>query len=377
MADDGQERSEEPTGKRLSDAREKGQLPRSKELSTVVVLLTAGAAFIFIGGYMLREMEEIMRGSFTLDPALIHDPDRFTSHFLGLMNRSLNMLFPFFLAMVVAGIASALLLSGWNFSTQALAPKIEKLDPIKGMGKIFTWRGLVEMIKALVKFSIVAVAAIIYVNIFEGHFVGLGKEDLLPAMAHAADLLLWVFLVLSSTLIIVAAVDIPYQLWDHTRQLKMSKQEVKEEGKQTEGSPEIKGRQRQIQFQMHQKRMMEAVPKADVVITNPTHFAVALRYEGGSMGAPLVVAKGVDYLAQRIREIAKEHHIPVITAPPLSRAIYYSTEVDSPIPEGLYRAVAQVLAYVYHLRRGDKVQAEKMAKSMHEMPIPDDLRRDG
>ncbi|MBF0470754.1 MAG: flagellar biosynthesis protein FlhB [Gammaproteobacteria bacterium] len=376
MADDSQERSEEPTGKRLSDARAKGQVARSKELGSVLVLLTAGAMFIIIGEHMMQGMMDIMSESFVLHPDVIHDAANFPFIFMGLMEKTLRLVAPFLFAMIVAGVSSNIALSGWNFSTQAMAPKLSKLDPIKGMGKLFAWRGLVELAKALAKFILVVTAAVLYLQGLEGEFIGLGYEDLESGMAHMGSLLTWVFIILSATLILVAAVDVPFQLWDHKKQMKMAKQEVKEENKQTEGSPEVKGRQRQIQFQMTQKRMMEAVPQADVVITNPTHYAVALRYEGSSMSAPILVAKGGELIAQKIREVAKEHQIPIVSSPPLCRAIFYSTELDRVIPEGLYRAVAQVLAYVYHLRQGHREEAANIAKGMDSMEIPEEYQHD-
>jgi flagellar biosynthetic protein FlhB len=194
-------------------------------------------------------------------------------------------------------------------------------------------------------------------------------------MAHAGELLTWSFLVLSSILILVVVVDVPFQIWDHQRQLKMTKQEVKEEHKQTEGSPEVKGRQRQVQMEMAQRRMMEEVPKADVVVTNPTHYAVALRYDAEQMGAPVVIAKGTEIIAAKIRSLATENDVPVVAAPPLARALYFSTELGEAIPEGLYRAVAQVLAYVYQLKQGPIYNREGQAPMM-DLPIPDDLQHD-
>jgi flagellar biosynthetic protein FlhB len=256
-----------------------------------------------------------------------------------------------------------------------LAFKPEKLNPVKGLSRIFGWRGILEMLKGLAKFALVAVVALMLLNNMGDRFLGLGTEPLEQGMSHAADLLTLAFLILSSVLILVAAIDVPFQLWDHQRQLKMTMQEIKEEHKQTEGNPEMKGRQRQMQREMSQRRMMEDVPKADVVVTNPTHYAVALRYDTTQAGAPVVVAKGTELLAAKIRSLAVEHDVPVLAAPPLARALYFSTELGEAIPEGLYRAVAQVLAYVYQLKQGPIYNREGQTP-MTDLPIPDDLQHD-
>lgn len=373
---DGQERTEQPTSKRLADAREKGQVPRSKELATLTALLTSALLFLTIGPGMLQGLLDIMRRFFTIERARLEDVDKLTLFFLDAVIDALLALAPFLAAMVVAAVVANVAMSGWNFTGSALALKLDKLDPVKGMKRVFGPNGLMELGKGLAKFVVVGLfaAAVLY---WQGDaFLGLGSEALKPALAHAGELLSWAFLVISASLILLVLADVPFQLWNHKRQLKMTKQEVKEEFKQTDGSPELKRRQRQIQFEAAQRRMMDEVPKADVVVTNPTHFAVALRYDQNAMDAPVVVAKGADLIAGKIRSIAQEHNVPILSAPPLARAIYFNTEINQPIPMGLYRAVAQVLAYVYHLRQGTVYDRSGVAFNPDDLEIPDELRRD-
>lgn len=372
---DGQERSELPTDKRVREAREKGQVPRSKELASVTSLLVSGAMFLAYGGTLLQELLSLLHRVFSPPRNLIFETDALVSHFLQAIAEAIWIFAPFFAAMVVAALISGVLLSGWNFSAQAMAFKLEKLDPIKGMGRLFSWRGLVELTKAMSKFALVSIAAIVLLQAQVDQFLGLGREALPQGLAHMADLLTWAFLLVSSVLLIVVAIDVPFQLWDHQRQQKMTKQEVKDEGKQTEGNPEVKGQQRRIQREMSQRRMMAAVPEADVVITNPTHYAVALKYDADSMRAPILVAKGGDMMATQIRSIATANNVPIVSAAPLARAIYYSTELDQMIPEGLFRAVAQVLAYIFNLKAGKGYGGDGRTP-LDDLPIPDDLKRD-
>ncbi|MCW8918227.1 MAG: flagellar biosynthesis protein FlhB [Gammaproteobacteria bacterium] len=372
---DGQERTEQPTPKREREAREKGQIARSRELNTVMALLAAGGAFLTLGGGIVESLAQMMRQRFTIAREDIFDDAALVNHFMSTLRDEVWVLLPFMLIMAVVAVLSSISLGGWSLSASALAFKPEKLNPLKGLSRVFGWRGVLEMLKGLAKFLLVLVTALVLLNVLGDRFLGLGGEPLLQGMAHAGELLTWSLLLLSSVLILVAAIDVPFQLWDHSRQLKMTMQEVKDEHKQTEGSPEVKGRQRQLQMEMAQRRMMEEVPKADVVVTNPTHYAVALRYDAQRMGAPVVVAKGAGLVAARIRAVAGEHDVPVLAAPPLARALYFSTELGAAIPEGLYRAVAQVLAYVYQLKQGPIYNREGQAP-MSDLPIPDELQHD-
>lgn len=373
---DGQERTEQPTPKRLQEAREKGQVPRSRELSTAATLLAGAGALLILGEPMMRSFMGLMAGGLTLSRAEVFDTTMMATRLAGGLLDGVLLAAPLFLLSILAALVAAVALGGWSFNSEAFSFKPEKLDPVKGLGRVFSWRGVVEMLKGLAKFAVVATVAVLFLQIQGPRFLGLGAEPLMQGLAHTGDLLGWAFLAVSAAMLLVVAVDVPFQLWDHNRQLRMTKQEIKEEFKQTEGSPEVKARQRRIQMQMAQRRMMEEIPKADVVITNPTHYAVALRYDAREMNAPVVVAKGADLLAARIRAIASEHDVPILSAPPLARSLYHTTELGDPIPAGLYRAVAQVLAYVYHLRQGPIYNREGMTPNLDDLPIPDDLRRD-
>ncbi len=371
--DKGQERTEEATPKRLHEAREKGQIPRSRELNTMTLMLAASGGLLFLGGGIVDGLQSLLRHTLQLERKLIFDTQAIP-HFLAENTLStLLSLTPFLVLMVVAALLAPLALGGWSFSPQAMGFKLEKLNPIKGFGRIFAARGLVELIKSLAKFLILALVTALLLWHKADLFLGLGNEPLRPALQHVAGLLGWSFLYLSLALILIAAVDVPFQLWDHARQLKMTRQEVRDEMKETDGRPEVKQQIRRMQREMAQRRMMQEVPRADVIVTNPTHFAVALRYDQNKMRAPRVVAKGADLVALNIRAKGHEHNVPILSAPPLARALFHSTEINQEIPAGLYHAVAQVLAYIYQLRsRGQQPVGEPLA----DLPIPDELRRD-
>ncbi|MFA7632038.1 MAG: flagellar biosynthesis protein FlhB [Thiohalomonadaceae bacterium] len=370
---DGQERTEQATPKRQQEAREKGQVPRSRELNTVAALLAAATAFLVMGDSMTTRLALQMRQNLSLSREQIFDVNGLPAHFIAAVVQALWILMPFFVLMVVVAIGASAVLGGWAFTS--ISFKWEKLDPIKGMGRVFGWRGLLEMIKGMAKFMLVALTALLLLKSMGDDFLGLSSESLNLSLGHAGSLLAWAFLLLSATLLIVVFIDVPFQLWDHQRQLRMTKQEVRDEFKHTEGSPEVKGRIRRMQMEIAQRRMMAEVPKADVVVTNPTHYAVALRYDQTGGGAPIVVAKGTELIALKIRNVAQEHDVPVLQAPPLARALYYSTDLDQPVPVGLYRAVAMVLAYVYHLRQG-LIYGREGTVNMSDLPIPDDLQHD-
>ncbi|MGR9045197.1 MAG: flagellar biosynthesis protein FlhB [Gammaproteobacteria bacterium] len=346
----GQEKTEEPTAKRLEDARKKGQIARSRELNTLIMLITSGTLLLVSGPYIGRGLIVLMQTEFQLDRATIFAADSPIIHLKQVLIDGIWLIAPFMGMMVIAALVGPLALGGWVFSWEAVAPKLDKLDPIKGIPRLFAVRGLIELIKALLKFLLIFLVAIILYKMFLDEFIGLSSEPLDQAIIHSIQVIGFCFLVLSASLILVVVIDVPFQLWDHSKKLKMTLQEVKDEMKETEGSPEIKGRQRRIQMEMAQKRMMEEVPKADVIVTNPSHFAIALKYDQSSAAAPKVTAKGTDLVAAQIRNLAIGANVPLVAAPPLARALYYSTELKQEIPQGLFLAVAQVLAYVYQLK---------------------------
>ncbi len=370
-----QEKTEQPTPKRRADARRKGQVPRSRELTTMLVLLAAAGALLAMGEGMVQDITAMMRTTWTLERRDLLDVTRLPGFLLLAMEQALLALLPFLALLFVIALLAPMLLSGWSFSTQALAFKWEKLDPIKGLGRIFSWRSLMELFKALAKFAVVLVIALLLLWQNLDALLALGTQALLPALTGSGSLLGWSFLALSSAMIFIAAVDVPFQLWDYNRQLRMTRQEVKDEFKDTDGNPEMKRKVREVQQEMAQRRMMEEVPKADVVITNPLHYAVALRYDEERMAAPIVVAKGRGLVAARIREVAREYEVPIVAAPPLARALYHTTDLQEEIPAGLFMAVAQVLAYIYQLRRRS-YRAPDEVTTMDDLPIPDDLRYD-
>ncbi len=377
MAEDsGQERTEQPTERRKTQAREKGQVANSRELNTMLMMLLAGGALMLLGPGIADSFQSFFRHYLTVSREHVFDPAMMSRTFMQAILDAIWIILPFLAVVTVAAVMGPVSMGSVTFSTKSLAFKWEKLDPVKGLSRVFAWRGLVELLKALAKFAIIAAVAITYLSFKSGEYIGLGNEPIMQAIGHAGHMLIIGFLMISSALILIAAVDVPFQLWDHSRNLKMTFQEVKDESKDTEGNPDVRGRIRRVQREMAERRMMAEVPKADVVITNPTHYSVALRYDPEkSTGAPVVIAKGADLIAMNIRTIAREHHIPIMEAPPLARALYRSTEIDQEIPAGLYLAVAQVLAYVFQLRRKPSAATDK-AHHMDDLPIPDDFKDD-
>ncbi|MDH5216086.1 MAG: flagellar biosynthesis protein FlhB [Gammaproteobacteria bacterium] len=372
---DGQEKTEDASAKRKQQSREKGQVPRSREFNTFFMMVTASVAFMILGPDMIRGLLDILIDSLSPERTKIFDTKMMLAVFQEQMIEGLWVITPFAIVMIIVAILSSLIVGGWNFSLKAMAPKPSKMNPLKGLKRILGTKGAIELLKAIGKVSIIGTAAV-FILIWQFDMVlSVGYQALEPALVTVGENLLWVFLLLSSTLIVIAAIDAPYQLWDSKNQMKMTKEEVKQEHKQSEGSPETKARVRQVQREMAQRRMMAEVPEADVVITNPTHFAVALKYDDTRGGAPIVVAKGADLVAAQIREIAKAHSVPLLSSPALARSIYYTTELEQEIPSGLYMAVAKVLAYIYELRGRPGTDFSKPI-TLEDVPIPDDLRRD-
>lgn len=376
MAEDsGQEKTEDPTPKRIREAREKGDVPRSKELATTLVLMAAVFSVIIFGAQLAEHLLGMIESNFVLDRQAIFDPNKMLSHFEVSVWEALLGLAGVFFSLVVASIVGPIALGGWNFSGDSILPKGSRIDPLAGIKRMFSLKSLVELFKAIAKFSLVGGFAILILWNIRGDILALATFEPRPAIDSALEIIIWVFMALSAVLILVALVDVPYQLYEYTEKMKMTLQEVKDELKNTEGKPEVKGRIRQLQREIAQRQMMTAVPDADVVITNPTHYAVALKYEGDDRNAPIMVAKGVDFVALKIREVAEANDVPILSAPPLARAIYNSTEINDEIPSGLYMAVAQVLAYVFQLKRFKSRQAERPTEvKVDELPIPDEFK---
>lgn len=348
--EDGQEKTEQPTGRRREKAIKQGNLPRSRELSNAV-LFGSGVVAMMAGGSMFaRGASGWFRQALTPDLAMLESPGELFGYMGILLLRLVLVMLPLIGVALAACFVAPGLMGGFHFTTESLQPKPERLNLLAGLKRIFSSEGLVEVAKSLLRVALLVIACgLVLVHGFDvlKAMPGQSLEDAASTGLHFAGRLLGAAAV---ALVLLALADAPYQKWNWTRKLKMTRQEVREEMKETDGNPQVKGKIRQMQFQMSQRRMMEAVPTADVVVVNPTHYAVALKYEGGTMRAPKVVAKGVDEMAMRIREVADQHRIATVSAPPLARALYREGEIDKEIPVRLYAAVAQVLSYVYQLR---------------------------
>jgi len=346
----GQERTEQPTERRLQEARKKGQVPRSKELNTMLSLLLASISLLVFGGYISQNLMQISVEGFSIPRELAFDTAQLPFQFMYMASQALLALSPFMAIMLVSVFAGPLLMGGWSFSLETISFKLEKLDPIKGLARIFSLKSLVELAKALAKFVLLLGAAILVFFSIDQQLLSLSSMTPKAAGLEAATILVQVLLILSATTILIVALDVPFELWNHSKQLRMTKQEIRDEMKETDGNPQVKQRIRTLQRQLAEGRMMEDVKTADVVITNPTHYAVALQYLDRPGSAPKVVAKGKDLTALRIRAIATDCDIPIFEAPPLARALYRSTEIGYEIPHVLFMAVARVLAYVFQLK---------------------------
>ncbi len=350
MSETGQEKTEQATPKRLEEARKKGQVPRSPELSIAAVCISAAVAIYALGNMVSGQFADLMRGSLSITPEAAMDTERLWPQLMSAGARTLWIILPVLGATFVAALAAPLAIGGWNLSGQALAPQFSRMNPIAGIGRMFSARGLIELVKGIAKVGVVGVIGWVLLKALTPQLMGLSSEPVGNAIGHSASLAAYSLLILCMGLAIIAAIDVPYQLWNYAKELKMTQQEVREEYKESEGSPETRGRIREAQRALARGRMMQEVPTADVVVTNPTHYAVALRYDEKKNRAPIVVAKGVELVALRIREIAAEHGVPVLEAPPLARALHKSVELNREVPAALYITVAQVLTYVYQLK---------------------------
>jgi flagellar biosynthetic protein FlhB len=346
-----QEKTEAPSPQRLEKAREEGQVPQARELATFVVLMTGGAGLWMMANGIGQTMSGIVRVGLQFEPAIARDPAHVMAQLSRQFFEAALALSPFLLLVVIAILAAPILMRGWLFSPKALMPNFKRLNPLSGVKRILSHQGLMELFKALAKAGLLGVVAVWVIWSNLENIFSLGSEAPATAIGHMGDLVGKVFLLVSGAMIFIVVLDVPYQLWSHYNKLKMSKEELRKEAKENEGDPHVKGRIRAQQREMARRRMMAEIPTADVVVTNPTHFAVALKYTEGKMGAPRVVAKGADAVALRIREIAAEHHVPLLEAPPLARALFRHADLGDEIPATLYAAVAEVLAYVFQLRR--------------------------
>jgi flagellar biosynthetic protein FlhB len=351
MAEDSDlEKTEQASQKRLDKAREDGDIPRSRELATSAVLFSSGLFIMMMGDFFKDALLKSMSSGLHIDRSMAFDSSVLIMKISHLVFDLLIAFSPLALFIVAVAIGSPIFIGGWVFSAKAFMPKFSKLNPFTGIKNMFSKNSLVELVKSILKAVLVGVVSYLVVVKDLDSILSLSLMSIDDGLSMVNDMIMMGFLTIVSVLVVIAAIDVPYQLYQYAEKLKMTKQEVKDEHKESEGNPEIKGKIRQQQREMARRRMMAEIPNADVVITNPTHYAVAIQYKDGSSRAPIVVAKGSDAIALKIREIAAEHNVSTLEAPKLARALFAHTELNEEIPEALYSAVAEVLAYVFQMR---------------------------
>ena len=367
-----QEKTESASPQRLEKAREDGQVPQSRELATFVVLMTGGAALWTMASGLGQTLSHIVRGGLQFDPAIARDSSHVMAQLSNQFFEAALALAPFLALVVVATLASPLLLRGWLFSAKAFAPKFDRLNPLSGIKRMFSTQGLIELVKSLAKVGLLGGVAAWLIGSNLGAILSLSLEEPSLAIQHMGDIIGKVFMLAAGAMIFIVVLDLPYQLWSYYNKLKMTKEQLRQESKESEGDPHLKARIRSQQREVARRRMMSEIPTADVVVTNPTHYAVALKYSEGKMRAPRVVAKGADAVAAKIRELAAEHKVPLLEAPPLARALFRHTELGDEIPATLYAAVAEVLAYVFQLRHFQQVGGA-YPNAPTVLPVPPEL----
>ncbi len=372
--DDSQERTEQPTARKKQQSQEQGQVARSKDFNTLMVLLCSGLCFLSMGHSGSTKFQALFKANLAIDPRLLADESGMFLAIKAAIWGATSILLPFLVLIVVVCILGPILVGGWSFSWENIELKFERLDPVKGLLKIFSLKNLVELVKSIFKIALVVVAMALIVYLFMKRIVYFSFNDITVAIGQAGHVLIWSFMLLVGALFIITLFDVPFQLWNHQQELRMTKQEVKDEYKDSEGKPEVKSRLARLQRELLKRRFAMEVPKADVIITNPTHYAVALQYDQKNMKAPKVVAKGVDFMAEKIMEIAKQHAVPLVALPPLARSIYFHTEVGDEIPSELYVGVAQVLAYVHQLKLYKRGKLKK-PKLPEKVEIPPEMAR--
>ncbi|MBJ7536790.1 flagellar biosynthesis protein FlhB [Marinomonas transparens] len=373
--EDGSEKTEDASSKKLQDARNKGNLARSKDLSSALLLVVAAVTMYGTGTLLARDLAVIFDFNLTIERADLFDLSRMIFHLYESVVAMLDSIILLMLVLAAAGIVGSIALGGLNFSWEPLLPKLSKMDPVAGLKRMFSVQSLVELLKSIAKVTLVAIVATLVLNYFLAEALGLTFQTIQLALAHGVEIIIWAFIFISLALVLIAAIDVPFQVWSHKKKLKMTKQEVKDEFKQQEGDPQVRSRIRQLQRQAAMNRMMSDVPEADVIITNPTHFSVALKYDQSAGAAPVMLAKGSDFIALKIREVGNHYDIPVIQSPQLARAIYHHAEIGEEIPQGLFQVVAQLLAYVYQLRNARN--GAPRPEMMPNLDVPDEFQWDG
>ena len=372
MADDSDlEKSEQPTDSKLKKAKEKGQIPRSRELTSLMILLVGILLFWIMGTHFVSKLKAIIQQAM-LVAHRTDDDKQIIFNLINLLTAGFWAILPIFVGLVIVAIIAPLSVGGLLFSLQSIKPNLGKLNPISGFKRLFSLRIFSELFKSILKVVLIAFAAALFLIHQFPNMLALPSMYLNNALSQVMQLLIYASLLIVLALIPMVGFDIFYQIWSNLKKLKMSKQEVKDEFKEQEGNPQIKGRIRQMQQAMARRRMMKDVPKANVIVTNPTHYAVALQYDEKTMSAPKILAKGTDNIASKIKQIAQEHQIPQLEAPPLARALYRHGEIGKSIPAELYAAVAQILAWVYQLKRWHRYGGEKPLKPTN-LSIPESL----
>ena len=368
------EKTESASSRRIEKAREEGQVPQSRELMAFLVMASGVASIWALGSWLSGRASGIMRHGLTFGREAGFDTTAMTNLFGTLSWEALTLVAPIFLVTVAAALLTPFLMGGWIFSPNVLTLNFARLDPLQGFKRMFSMQSVGELVKAVLKSALIGGVVWWVVRHQQGQLFALISQPIEAALNSFGDMLLFAALGLIVGLALIAALDVPFQLWQYYKKLRMTKEEVKQEYKEMEGDPQLKARIRSQQREMARKRMMAEVPKADVVVTNPTHFAVALKYDSGNMGAPQVVAKGMNVIAQKIRELAAEHAVPVLEAPPLARALYRHADIGDQVPAALYTAVAEVMAYVYQLNEfiasGGKLLPPQVPG---ELAVPDGL----
>ena len=372
MADDSDlDKSEQPTDSKLKKAKEKGQIPRSRELTSLMILLVGIMLFWIMGTHFVSKLKAIIQHAM-LVAHRTDDDKQIIFNLINLLTAGFWAILPIFVGLVIVAIIAPLSVGGLLFSLQSIKPNLGKLNPISGFKRLFSLRIFSELFKSILKVVLIAFAAALFLIHQFPNMLALPSMYLNNALSQVMQLLIYASLLIVLALIPMVGFDIFYQIWSNLKKLKMSKQEVKDEFKEQEGNPQIKGRIRQMQQAIARRRMMKDVPKANVIVTNPTHYAVALQYDEKTMSAPKILAKGTDNIASKIKQIAQEHQIPQLEAPPLARALYRHGEIGKSIPAELYAAVAQILAWVYQLKRWHRYGGEKPLKPTN-LSIPESL----
>ena len=361
-AESGGEKTEDPSQRRLDQARERGQIPRSRELTNFATMIGGSVALIAISDSLVGRVSLILRNSLSFDPHRLEDPSSMTGFMGEAIVSGLVGILPIFGVLIGVILLASVVLGGWNFSPVAMVPDFTRMSPLSGIKRLFGLHGVTELGKALLKCLVVGGVCAGVVSWLFKDVMSLGRMESLGAIARGAGLIAKSFVWLSASLALIAAVDVPLQLFQFKRSLRMTRQELRDESKESDGRPEVKGRIRQMQQQILRRRMMHKIPTADVVLVNPTHFAVALRYDPKKMRAPVLVAKGSDVVAANIRRIAEEHRVPIFESPKLARALFKHTDLNQEIPAGLYVAVAQVLTYIFRIRTLNPTLAARMVR---------------